>query len=171
MINERLQRKGKESNSELTGQCFKTAHPCCETCTKFSLWQPVRMTTRLYQDRMHIMKHEPLRSLSFPQPSSKNHFPTNDCATFDFRQNISLHKGEPIKGITALLNLVKSSTMASENQNQALQMIIEHLSRRNLWPAFGSLNNMQRRKTKTTVKPSGARSRNGNSSDLIEYVI
>jgi len=108
------------------------------------------------------MKHEPLCSLSFPQPSSKNHFPTNDCAAFDFRQNISLHKGEPIKGITALLNLVKSSTMALENQNQALQMIIEHLSRRNLWPAFGSVNNRQRRKTKTTVKPSGARSRNGN---------
>ena len=30
---------------------------------------------------------------------------------------------------------------------------------------------MQRRKTKTTVKPSGARSRNGNSSNSIEYVI
>jgi len=29
---------------------------------------------------------------------------------------------------------------------------------------------MQRRKTKTTVKPSGARSRNGNSSNSIEYV-
>ena len=34
---------------------------------------------------MHTVKREPLRSLSSPQPSSKNHFPTKDRATFDFR--------------------------------------------------------------------------------------
>jgi len=45
----------------------------------------VRMTTRVYQNRMHTVKREPLRSLSSPQPSSKNHFPTKDRATFDFR--------------------------------------------------------------------------------------
>ena len=85
--------RDRRVQTSLIRQCFKTAHPCHETCTKFSVWQPVRMTTRLYQNRMHTMKHEPLCSLSFPQPSRKNHFPTNDCATFDFRPTLVCTRG------------------------------------------------------------------------------
>lgn len=46
------------------------------------------MAIRLYENRVGTVKREPLRSPSFPQPSSKNHLPMNDRATFDFKQKL-----------------------------------------------------------------------------------
>jgi len=65
------------------------------------------MTTRLYQKILHTVKREPLRSLSFPQPSSKNHFPTNDRAAFNFKTNISLQKRNQEKGHYRIIDFGK----------------------------------------------------------------
>jgi len=74
---------------------------------------------------MHTVKRKPLlRFLSFPQPSSINHFPTNDRATFDFRPTSVSTRG---KGITALSTLVnhgfgklESSTAAGYRAQEVL---------------------------------------------------
>jgi len=94
--------RDRRVQTSLIRQCFKTAHPCRETCTKFSLWRPVRITTRLYQNKMHTMKREPLRSLSFPHPFRKNNFPTNDCATFDFRPTLVCTRGNQKRALPHL---------------------------------------------------------------------
>lgn len=77
------------------------------------------MAIRLYENRVGTVKREPLRSPSFPQPSSKNHLPMNDRATFDFKQK-SVSTGKIEKSITVSLTLAKSSIMVGEDFNRVL---------------------------------------------------
>jgi len=110
----------KLSNSGWTSQCFNTAHPC----TKFSLWQPVRMTTRLYQNRMHTVKREPVRFFNFLQPSGINHFPTNDRTTLDFRPTSVCTRATEKRALPCYL--WKKNTVADYRA----------LVKKRVWPAF-----------------------------------